>query len=1020
MMHKKLLTAAIVLFSSLALTAQTVKVRGVVLDDTGAPLTGAYVLIKGTTTGTSADIDGNFTLDAKPGQTLEFQFMGYETLSLTVPENGKKLEVHMLPDSNNVLQEAVTIAYGTVRKEDLTGSVTNVKMGDIREAPVASVDQALQGRIAGADIMSTSGEPGSSTTIRIRGTRSVNASNEPLIVVDGVMDAVSDLGDLNPSDIESMTVLKDASSTAIYGSRGSNGVIIVTTKNGDSGTSKPRISFKAEMGFAQLPRGLDLMNATEYAEYRNDIAFFSSDSSTAGSGSLQESYPYPDPISKGEGTDWIKAITRTALQQNYNLSLAGGDKKTSYYASFGYNDTKGIIKNSGQSRYSGRLNLDRQLFKWIKVGYKGAYTYRKQDRNLADIGGTSTRSAIYLSPLRKLYDSIDDDYDNVTYNPPTMQILLNTYQTTRISMNHSMYAEVSPLENLVFRSQNTYYGYQEHWYRYYPSTLPAKRDGQGGDAYRREYDSITLSTENTLTYKWKWGRHNLDALAGWTAQAFTSNDLSLSGSGYMEDAVQWNNMGSVIDKNTLSPNTSKASTKRVSFLARVNWNYRKRYYLTVTGRYDGASNFAANNKWAFFPSAALKWNMKNEKWLKNVNWIDELSLRASAGRTGNDAVSAYQSIEKLSSTYAYLFGGSQPVAYVRTQLASPDLTWEKTDLFNIATDLSFLNNRINITAELYTSRTTDLLLDVSVGAASGFTSHFQNLGATSNKGFELSVETRNIVKPKWGWTTNFTFSRNRQMVEDIGTTAFVDLFKSGGNNGYMMNGFVKGYPLNALWGFRYAGIWKDVDAEVERNEATHAYASALSPRAGLPKYHDIDHDGILSQDDLVYLGNADPDFYGGLQNTFNYKNLKLSVYFTYSLGGKIYNYSELYMAGGSKTNQWRKMINRWHPVRNPDGDLPGAGVMNTMDVPSDRMVYDASFLRLKNVSLSYTFDLAKKVNWLRDITVSASADNLFLWKKYPGFDPDVSSSGSSSTLRRMDLGAYPKPITVMFSIQVRY
>ena len=548
MMHKKLMTAAIVLFSSLALAAQTVKVRGVVLDDTGAPLTGAYVLIKGTTTGTSADIDGNFTLDAKPGQTLEFQFMGYETLSLTVPENGKKLEVHMLPDSNNVLQEAVTIAYGTVRKEDLTGSVTNVKMGDIKDSPVLSVDQALQGRIAGADIMTTTGEPGSSSSIRIRGTRSINASNEPLIVVDGVMDAVSDLGDLNPSDIESMTVLKDASSTAIYGSRGSNGVIIITTKQGEEGReSKPRITFKAEAGISRLPAGLDLMNAAEYAQYRNDVAYFSSDNTGAKEGAILNNYTYPDPLSKGEGTDWIKAITRTAVTQNYNLSVGGGDKKGSYYVSLGYNNTQGIIKNSGVERYSGRLNLDKQLFSWLKIGYKGSFTLRDQDRNLASIGGTSTRAAIYLSPLRQLYDSIDDDYDAVTYNPPTMTILLNTYQTRRIANNHSGYLEITPIKDLVLRSQNTYFGYQEHWYRYYPGTLPAKRDGDGGDAWRREYDSQTLSTENTITYKWKASKHRFDVLTGFTGQTFVSNDFQLSGSGYMEDDVKWNNMGSVID-----------------------------------------------------------------------------------------------------------------------------------------------------------------------------------------------------------------------------------------------------------------------------------------------------------------------------------------------------------------------------------------------------------------------------------------------------------------------------------------
>ena len=1003
----------------MAAAQNTVNVNGTVYDENGETLPGAYVLVVGTGNGTVTDADGHFSLSAKAGETLSFQFMGYNELQIPVPKNGV-VKAELTPDGNNVLQESITIAYGSVRKEDLTGSVTNVKMGDIKDSPVLSVDQALQGRIAGADIMTTTGEPGSSSSIRIRGTRSINASNEPLIVVDGVMDAVSDLGDLNPSDIESMTVLKDASSTAIYGSRGSNGVIIITTKQGEEGReSKPRITFKAEAGISRLPGGLDLMNAAEYAQYRNDVAYFSSDNTGAKEGAIMNNYTYPDPLSKGEGTDWIKAITRTAVTQNYNMSVGGGDKKGSYYVSLGYNNTQGIIKNSGVERYSGRLNLDKQLFSWLKIGYKGSFTLRDQDRNLASIGGTSTRATIYLSPLRQLYDSIDDDYDAVTYNPPTMTILLNTYQTRRIANNHSGYLEITPIKDLVLRSQNTYFGYQEHWYRYYPGTLPAKRDGDGGDAWRREYDSQTLSTENTITYKWKAIKHRFDVLTGFTGQTFVSNDFQLSGSGYMEDDVKWNNMGSVIDKNTLSPSTSTTGTTRMSLLGRFNWNYDKRYYLTVTGRYDGASNFAANRKWAFFPSAAFKWNMKNEKFLRRVEWIDELSIRLSAGRTGNDAVSAYKSLEKMSSTYAYLFGGSQPVAYVRTQLSSPDLSWETTDLFNVATDMAFLNNRIVITGELYTSVTKDLLMEVQVASTTGFTSHFQNLGRTSNKGFELSVETRNIVKPKFSWTTNLTLSHNKQMVEDIATSEFVTAFKSGGNNGYMMNGYVKGYPLNALWGFRYAGVWKSED-EFVRNESTHAYVSAITQKLGLSRYHDINHDGVLDQQDLVYLGNADPDLYGGVQNTFRWGNWRLGVYFSYSIGGKIYNYSELYMAGGSKTNQWRKMINRWHPVRNPDGWLPGAGVTNTMDVPSDRMVYDASYLRLKSASLGYTLDLSEKVKWLRDITFSVSGENLLLWKKYIGFDPDVSSEGSSSTLRRVDLGAYPKARNIVFSIQVRY
>ena len=475
------------------------------------------------------------------------------------------------------------------------------------------------------------------------------------------------------------------------------------------------------------------------------------------------------------------------------------------------------------------------------------------------------------------------------------------------------------------------------------------------------------------------------------------------------------------------PSSSYVSTTKMSFLARANYNYKSKYYITVTGRADGASNFAANNKWGFFPSAALKWNIKKENFLKSVDWLDELSLRASAGRTGNDAVAAYRSLERLSTnSKGYIFGGSQEAAYYRGQLPSPDLTWEKTDLYNVALDMSFLNSRLNITAEAYMAKTRDLLMEVQVASQTGYDSHFVNLGNTSNYGLEFSLESRNIVKRNFTWTTNFTLSHNKQNVDNIGTSEYVSVADSGGNNPFMMHGFVKGYPLNALWGFRYAGVWHNVQ-EFERNEVTHAYTSAsvitsdkYATNLGTPRYYDMNNDGTLDQKDLVYLGNADPYIYGGLQNSFTIGNFKLGVYVAYSFGGKIYNYSELYMAGGNTTNQYRYMVNSWHPIRNPESDYPRAGGSMTKDVPSDRMVYDASYVRLKNVSLGYTFDLSKKINWLRDLTLNLSGENLLLWKKYNGFDPDVSSSGDSSTLRRLDMGAYPKARTVVFSIQLRY
>lgn len=1020
------LVAVLMLFAAYTMPAiaqqQTVTVSGTVYDPDGNPLNGATVAVQNGTQGTITNADGKFTLKVKTTDKLEFSYLGYKTLVVNVGSR-TNFKIDMENDSSTDIDEVVVIGYGSVAKKDLTGSVASVKMNDIKDVPVLSVDNALQGRIAGADFLSTTGEPGSTTSIRIRGTRSINASNEPLIVVDGVMDAIHDLNDINSDDIASISVLKDASSTAIYGSRGANGVILITTKQGLGTTGKTNVTFKADMGFSQLPRNLDIMNASEFAQYRNDYASFGGDANhpdigqdTPLSGSV-----YPDPFSLGEGTDWIKEITRTALYMNYALSLSGTTEKSSYYASFSYNDTDGIIQDSGQKRFTGRINLNRQLFKWLNVGYIGSYTWRHNDQNKATIGGTSWWSgAQYLSPLLKPTDTYNPLYYNgQKINTPRALIDQNTYYLERHSTNHNFTAKIVPVKNLEIKSTFSYYLYQRHTYRYYPGTLPMKAENEGGEAYRAEWDEQSFSSETTATYKLEKNDHKFDIMGGFSAYRFTSHDFNLSGKGYMDDAIMWNNMNAVLDKETYSAGTAYSRSTKMSVFARANYNYGSRYYLTVTGRYDGASNFAANNKWAFFPSAAFKWNISNENFMENVNWIDELALRLSAGISGNDAISTYRSLAALSSTTGgYLFDGSQPVAFYRSRLDSPDLTWEKTTSYNLGLDWSMFDNRLKITAEAYMSKTTDLLMSLKVASQTGYTSRWTNIGGTSNKGIELTIESQNIVRPKFHWSTTLTLSHNKQMVDDIGSEEFISAYNSPGNNPYMMYGYVKGYPLNSLWGFKYGGTWKNAQ-EREENAVTKTYASTTNVDGG-PRYYDINHDGVLSKDDLVYQGNADPVIYGGLQNTFYIYGFRLSVYFAYSLGGKIYNYSEIYMAGSQFTNQYRYMLNAWHPVRNPNSDIPRAGAKSDAALPSDFMIHDASYLRLKNISVSYTFDLKKKCSWLRDITLSVSGENLYLWKKYNGFDPDVSSEGTSSTLRRMDLGAYPKPRTVIFSLQLRY
>lgn len=1002
---------------------QELLLMGVVHTD-DVPLSNVTIRERDGTAQGISDEQGVFTITlSKLPTTLTFSIIGFDT---------REVYVDALHDISVAMQEAVSemdevvvIGYGEVRKKDLTGSVVNIKMDDIKDVPVLSVDLAMQGRIPGADIMASTGEPGATTSIRIRGTRSITATNEPLIVVDGVIDGISNLADINTADIASISVLKDASATAIYGTRGSNGVIIITTKQGRKG--RDNITLRSTLGLSQLPRKLDIMDATQFAQYRNDYAYFATSDGYGeiGPETPQSQYPFPDPFSYGKGTDWVDEITRVAPYHTHNLSLSGGGERTNYYASVAYDNTQGIIKKSGLGRMTARLNLDYQLFPWMKVGYKYNLTKRDQDQNIVTIGGANWwNAAIYLNPLIKVHDNFNDLwYSGQRFNSPRALLDGGVIRNQkRDGSTNTAYVEVEPIPNMKINSQLNYYSYALHDYQFDPGTLPAKAEEEGARAHRREYTSNNVMSQTTLTYLKKWDDiHHMDVTVGFIGQRVSGDNLTLTGLGYQSDATLWNNMNAIPDKENYTASSGNDKKTSMSYLARFNYNYRSKYYLTLTGRRDGASNFASNKKWAFFPSAALKWTISNEEFLQDVDWLGEFSLRASAGRTGNDGISSYRSLAALaSSTSGYLFDGSQPVAFYPSRLASESLSWEKTDMYNIATDIALFNNRVNITLEGYLSYTSDLLLDVQTPRHTGYNTRFANIGKTSNKGIEFSVETRNIDKTDFSWTTNFSVSRNKQMVDDIGTLDYVGVYHANSNNSYMMYGYVQGYPLNALWGFQYQGTWKSME-EIERNNITRSYISSAPSMytPGAPRYIDQNHDGVLNENDLIYLGNSDPYLYGGLMNSFQYKDFSLGIFVNYSLGGKIYNVSEQWMAGSNLTNQYAYMLNSWHPVRNPTSDLPRAGAVD--NIASDRMVYDASYLRLQSVSLGYRWDLAKRTNGkLRDIQFMLAGENLLLWKKYNGFDPDVSSQSGTSTLRRVDIGAYPKPRTIVGSIQIRY
>lgn len=1017
-MKKHLLVSLLALvLASVSAFSQAFTVSGVVRDENGEVLPGVAVFVPSSGKGAITDDNGHYSIQLPDKEGLiTFSFVTYSPQTISV-QGRKNIDVQLLPDPDNVLNEVVLIGYGTTKKSDLTGSVSSVKMQDLEQQSVSSIDQALQGRIAGVDVMSTSGEPGATSSIRIRGSRSINASNEPLIIVDGVIDAVHDISELNMDDVESISVMKDASSTAIYGSRGANGVILVATKKGK--TSKPIVSLKAEYGLSQIARTLDLMNKEEFIRYRNDIQYFRNGSGV--------SAPAFDPAEFGNDTDWLKEITRIAPYQNYTASIRGkmGEAFT-YYASLSYNDNQGIIDGSGFRRYTARYNSTYKFSDKLSASLKLSFSARDEDLNKANIGGTSFwDGAIYLSPIIGPQDTVNPLYENGSpINTPRANIDLIEKNRQRRTSTNVLELNYKPFKGVELKSQNSFTTYDRSDYTFWPSTLPKRVEGEGSDAYRYEGDAITFTTENTLTYNGKAGSHNYDLLLGFSASKDNRNYFSLKAEGLVDDYLKWNNMAGIASKENLTPYSYNEGQVKESFFVRLNYNYKNKYYLTATGRFDGSSNFAANNKWGFFPSAALKWALKKEKPFRYYRWLEDLSLRASAGRTGNDAIAFYQSLQAYKTTASsYPFDGTQGVSVLPLRLSNPDLTWEKTDLYNVGLDASFLKGALNISLEAYHSRTFDLLLKVQTIQSTGYKERLSNLGLTTNSGVEFGLDWKIFSSKQFGWQVQFTASHNRQMVEDIGSLDFVSVLDSPGNTAFMMYGYKKGYPLNSLWGFEYCGVWH-TEEEFEANKDSHEYVSTTTSTnanavLGYPKYRDLDNDGVLSQKDLLYLGNSDPDIYGGIQNTFHFGKFRLGIYFTYSIGGKIYNYSELSMAGSYASNQYRYMLNSWHPVRNPESELPRAGTDDRM-VPSTLQIHDATYLRLKNASLSYTFDLSKKSKTFRDIVLTLSGNNLFLLSSYNGFDPDVSTNSEESTLRRVDMGAYPQARTVVLSAQIRF
>ena len=1035
---RSLLFAVALAFVSQSVFAQQMRISGRVCDSSG-PVIGAVAVVKGTMRGISTDFDGQYVIDVAPGEILVFSYVGLQSVEVPIDATTKSPLNITLQETSTVLSDVVVVGYGKQTKQSVTGAISQVKGDELMKAGgVTNVSSALTGLVPGLVTLNYSGKPGQDDAeIFIRTVSTWNDAS-PLVLIDGIERGMNDI-DLG--EVENISVLKDASATAVFGVRGGNGVILITTKRGKEGS--PTFSASANVTLkmsSKLPK-----NADSYTGlwYRNQAI----ENQVSMNGDLWSEYTPTEILRRyrdGDNpylypnVDWQSEMLRKhSWSQRYALDVRGGTKFVKYYGSLAYvydgdvlkgqDFGQGYVPKNDYKRFNFRTNLDFQptATTTISVDIDGAWGIERT---------TATPAYLWPGIYSKGPDQYPVRYEDGTfannesgyamYNPVEYFNFSGLERHTRMDINTSFTLN----QKLDFVTKGLSFRAMANFQNYYWSIGP----------------NITASRPITKYIDWKTGEETINYPSDYTNSKYgfdyvlgkytlsTENIWSSGGSPKMSKNLMYQAQfnynrtfglhkvsGLILFKRIENAAGSAFPSYREEWAGRATYDFDNRYLFEFNAAYNGSEKFAKGNKFGFFPSAAVKWNLANENFLKDCDWIDDLSIRVSAGLTGNDAISTYRSLATLSSTTGgYLFDGSQPVAFYRSRLDSPDLTWEKTTAYNVAIDWSMFKGRLNITAEAYKSKTTDLLMSLAVAAQTGYTSRWTNIGSTSNKGIELSVESHNIVRPKFHWSTTLTLSHNEQKVDDIGSEDFISAYNSPGNNPYMMYGYVKGYPLNSLWGFKYGGTWKSAE-EREENAVTKTYVSPANTDGG-PRYYDTNHDGVLSREDLIYQGNADPYLYGGLQNTFYIHGFKLGVYFAYSLGGKIYNYSEIYMAGSQFANQYRYMLNAWHPVRNPNSDIPRAGAKSDAALPSDFMIHDASYLRLKNVTLSYTFDLKKKCSWMKDLTLSVSGENLFLWKKYNGFDPDVSSEGTSSTLRRMDLGAYPKPRTIIFSLQLRY
>lgn len=987
--------------------AQERTITGKVTDKDGMGLIGVNILQKGTANGTVTDIDGNYSMQLKEGNDiLVYSYTGYEA---TEEKVGSRSQVDVVMNLGTTLDEIVVVGYGRQKKSDLTGSVATVSAEDITKVPVSRVDQALQGRAAGVQVTQTNGSPGAGTVIRVRGGNSITGSNEPLWVIDGIVVGTNfNLNNINANDIQSIEVLKDASSIAIYGSRGANGVVLVTTKSGGGASSgKPQVSINLYTGTQFVPESPEMLSQAEQIAFTNESARFRS-----------AAEPFPNAPSSYPNNDWYDILMDAAPIYNADVSIAGTSKdgNVNYYNSVNYFNQEGIVISSGIEKFIYRSNLDIKLSDQVKVGFRVNYSRIDRDNGVVSFG-----NAFATLPTQPIFndDGTYNGFNEVVGSPfsnPLANEALNTNKTFTNNLLATVYLEYSPAPNWTIRTTFNPEFNNTKQNRFSSSQLPGNLAigvADGGIASVRTVASSGWNNENTIQYQSNFGAdHSLTALAGASFQKVSTEISMAEAFGISSDASGFNNLG-FSDPTRSVVSSSYNGFQIASFFGRLNYTYKNKYLFTLVGRTDGSSVFAPGNKYEFYPSVAAAWKVSEEAFMQNQDFVQDVKLRTSYGKAGNQAIGAYRTLGLLTEANTTLNGAEVPGITIGRP-SNPNLQWETTSSFDVAVEASFFGGRLFTELNYYYKKTEDLLLDVAIPRQTGFTSQLQNVGSLENKGWELLLNSRNVTQPGFKWSSTLTLSANDNKILDLGGADFIDVIVDpiiGSGNTRL----IVGQPVPVFTGVNYLGTWKSQE-EID--------ASGLSSQVvGGSRFEDLNGDGIISTEDNVILGDPTPDLIFGFENSFTIQNFEFSFYIQGTTGNEVYNLRmRNHYFNRGETTKFADLADRWTP-ENPTSDIPRAGADAVTNTPSNsQYVEDGSHLRLKTVRLAYNFS-AGALRGIENATLYLTGTNLLLFSNFRLIDPETSRfgrSGLGNIAQGYSDGEYPNPRVLTLGLNVTF